>query len=91
MWHLPGIGEPVRGPEGVKQVFHYFVESTPGYWATVEDILVMGDKAAARLLVRRTDPDTGKVQHRTSIMLNYLEGGKFAEDWQLASPWEDEA
>jgi predicted ester cyclase len=91
VWHLPGIREPVRGPEAVKQTFHYLLEATPGYRATSEDVLVMGDKAAARLLVHRTDPDTGKAQHRTSLMINHLEDGKFAEDWQLASAWEDDA
>ena len=91
VWHLPGLRPPVRGPEEVKQVFRFLVESTPGYQATIEDLVVMGDKAAARLRVRRINPDTGKAQHRTSMMINRLEEAKFAEDWQLASEWEDEA
>jgi hypothetical protein len=39
----------------------------------------------------RTDPETGKAQHLTSIMICHLRGGKFAEDWQVVSPWEDDA
>jgi predicted ester cyclase len=88
--YLPGMGEPARGPEGFKRGIRGMAESNPGYRATVEDALVMGDKAAARLMIHRTDPATGKAQRCSSIMLNHLRGRQFAEDWQLVSPWEDE-
>jgi len=91
VWHLPGLRDPVRGPDGFKQTVRSGVESSPGYRATIEDILVMGNKGAARLMERRTDPATGKAQHHTLIMINHLRDGKFAEDWQLISRWEDEA
>ena len=90
VWHLSGIQDPVRGPEGFKQTLRSAVESWPDYRATIEDILVMGDKAAARLMEHRTDPETGKAQHCTSIMIDHLKGGKFADDWQVVSPWEDD-
>ena len=90
VWHLPGLRDPVRGPDGFKQTVRSGVESSPGYRATIEDVLTMGDRAAARLVERRTDPATGKTQHHTVIMINHLKVGKFAEDWQLVGPWEDE-
>jgi len=90
MWHLPGIQDPIRGPEGFRQTIRDAVESSPDYRATIEDVLVIGDSAAARLMEHRTDPETGKAQHLTSIMICHLKGGKFAEDWQLIGPWEDE-
>jgi ketosteroid isomerase-like protein len=91
VWHLPGARPPVRGPEEVKQVFRFLVNATPGYKATIEDLVAAETKSAARLRVRRTDPETGKSQQRTSIMINHLEGDKFVTGWQLASEWEDEA
>ena len=91
VWHLPGARPPVRGPEEVKQVFRFLVNATPGYRATIEDLVAAETKSAARLRVRRTDPETGKAQQRTSIMINHLEDDKFVTGWQLASEWEDEA
>jgi len=38
----------------------------------------------------RTDPATGKAQRLTTIMINHIVGGKFAEDWQLVGLWEDD-
>jgi ketosteroid isomerase-like protein len=89
--HLPGAQEPVRGPEGLKQYFRGVAKAFPDYRGTVEDVLVAGDKAAARFTARRTDPATGKAQRLMSIMINRLKGGKFGEDWELAGSWEDEA
>jgi ketosteroid isomerase-like protein len=88
--HLPVAQDPVRGPEGMKQYFRNVLESIPGYHAMVEDVLVAGDKGAARFTGRRTDPATGKKQRLTGIMINRFVSGKFAEDWQLVGPWEDE-
>ena len=84
--HLPGAQGPVRGPEGLKQYFHAF-----NFHSTIEDVLAAGDKAAVRFTARRTDPVTGKAQRATVVMISHLKGGKFAEDWEMAGPWEDEA
>ncbi len=90
VWHLPGIQDPVCGPEGWKQLMRSLVESTPGYRATIEDLFVVGDKAATRFLSHRSDPETGKAQRMTGLLISHLRGGKFAEDWEVVSPWEDE-
>ena len=89
--HLPGPGDPVRGPEGLRQYFRYLYESTPGFRSTIEDVFVAGDKAATRFTARRTDPATGKTQRAMVVYICHLEGGKFVEDWELAGAWEDEA
>jgi hypothetical protein len=80
----------VRGPEGLKQYFRGVIEAIPDYQATVEDHFLSGDKGAARFIARRTDPATGKAQRLTGISISHLEGGKFAEEWELIGQWEDE-
>ena len=89
--HLPGAGDPVRGPEGLKQYFRNLYESTPGFGSTIEDVFIAGDKAATRFTARRTDPAAGKTQRATAIMISHTESGKSAEDWELVGSWEDEA
>lgn len=89
--HLPGVRDPVRGPAGLKQYFRRVVESNPDYRATVEDVFAAGDQAAARCTGRRTDSATGKTQRITILRISHLKGDKIAEEWQLISPWEDDA
>ena len=89
--HLPGAQDPVRGPEGVKQYFRGVIKALPNYRGTVEDVLAAGDNAAVRFTARRTDPVTGKAQRSTVVLISHLQSGKFAEDWEVAGPWEDEA
>jgi len=89
--HLRGAQGPVRGPEGVKQFFRGVIKAFPDYRGTVEDVLAAGDKGAARFTGHRTDPTTGKPQRLLGIRISHMKGGKFAEDWQLIGPWEDEA
>jgi ketosteroid isomerase-like protein len=89
--HLPGAGDLVRGPEGLKQYFRTVYESIPGFHSTIEDVFAAGDKTATRFMARRADPATGKTQRATAIMISRTEGGKSAEDWELVGLWEDEA
>jgi hypothetical protein len=91
--HLPSPqgSVSVRGPEGVKQFFRGVIQDYPDYRGTVEDVLAADDKGAARFTGHRTDPATGKLQRLLGIRISHLRGGKFAEDWQLIGPWEDEA
>lgn len=89
--HLPGLREAMRGPAGLKQYFRRVVEANPGYQAAVEEVVAAGDKAASRCTGRRTDPATGKAQRITIIRISHFKEGKICEDWQLISPWEDEA
>lgn len=89
--HLPGARNPVRGLLEVKQYSRNVVGAIPGFHSTIEDVFVAGDKAAARFTARRTDPATGKRQRAMVVYICHLEGGKYAEDWEVAGPWEDEA
>jgi ketosteroid isomerase-like protein len=91
VWHLPGAREPVLNRDGFKQRIWGAVQAWPDFRVEIEDVLVMGDKAAARLAEYRTDPETGQAQRLTSLMIHHTKDGRFAEDWQLISAWEDEA
>jgi len=88
---LPGARNSVRGLNELKQWFHNVVAAIPGSHSTVEDTFMTGDRAAARFTARRTDPATGKTQRAMVLLLRRLEAGKFAEDWEVAGPWQDEA
>lgn len=90
VWHLVGIQDPICGPADAEQVLRGFMEITPGCWWTLDDVVVTGDKAATRLTAHRTDPETGKAQRMTELMIHHLRDGKFAEDWDVVSPWLDE-
>lgn len=90
MRYLPGLPEPMRGVEAWKESMRIGLEFIPDYHATIEDVFVAGDKAVVRLLLQRTDPDTGKSQHAMDIMISYMEDGKFAKEWQVLAPWEDD-
>jgi len=80
----------MRGVEAWKEFMRIALESIPDYHATIEDLFVAGDKAVVRFLLQRTDPDTGKAQHAMDIMINHMEDGKFAKEWQVLAPWEDD-
>ena len=90
VWHLVGIQDPVRSPADAEQILRGFMEITPGGWWTLDDVVVAGDKAATRLTAHRNDPETGKPQRMTELMFHHLKDGKFAEDWDVVSPWIDE-
>jgi len=89
--HLPGARDAVRGINELKQWFRHVVAAIPGFHSTTEDIFIVGDKVAARSTARRTDPATGKTQRATVLMVRRLKDGKFAEDWQVAGPWQNDA
>ena len=90
VWHLPGVQDPVCGREAWKQLMRNLVEASPDYQATLEDVFVVGDKAAARFSSQRRDPATGKAQRMTGLMISHFRDDRFAEDWEVGSPWEDE-
>jgi predicted ester cyclase len=90
VWHLDGILDPDRSPADAEQILRGFMEMTPGGWWTLDDVVVAGDKAATRLTAHRSDPETGKSQRMTELMFHHLKDGKFAEDWDVVSPWIDE-
>ena len=90
VWHLIGIQDPICGPDDAKQIMRGFMETYPDCRWTLDDVVVAGDKAATRLSAHRLDPETGKAQRMTELMFHHIKDGKFAEDWDVVSPWIDE-
>ena len=88
--HLPGAADPVRGQKELKEYWRNVVGSISGMRSTIEDLFVAGENAAGRFTARSTDPATGKTRRATVILISHLQGGKFAEDWEVAGEWEDE-
>jgi ketosteroid isomerase-like protein len=91
VWHLPGLTGLQPGPAGVKSMFREILAGNPNFIPTLEDMLVDGDKVAARHTFRRTDPATGKPQHCSDLEIFRMVGDKIAELWELLGPWEDDA
>jgi predicted ester cyclase len=90
VWHFPGVRDLPPGPAGVKQLVRNILAGNPNFKLTLEDLVVEGDKVAVRHSFRRTDPASGKLQHGTELAIARFVGDKFAEDWELISPWEDD-
>jgi predicted ester cyclase len=91
VWHFPGVRDLPPGPAGMKQMLRRILGGNPDLKFTLEDLFVEGDKVAVRCTMHRKDPVTGKSQHGTNLVLSRFVGDKAAEDWELISPWEDEA
>lgn len=88
--HHSAFADPMHGPEGVKRYVHAVFEHHPDFRITVEDLLVEGDKIAARWTIHRTHPETGKPQRMMNIQVMHCVEGKVAECWDLIGDWEDE-
>jgi predicted ester cyclase len=81
-------GNPVQGPEGFKPYVIKFRQSFPDIRITIEDILVKGDKVAARCRVRGTHAGDGlgiaatqKPIDFTGMCIGRIAGGKIVEAW----------
>ena len=82
---FPGIPP---GREGVKQFFGMMSEAFDGFRFDVEDIVVEGDKGAARVTMKGTHsgefmgvPATGKQVSVSAIDIFRLADGKIVEHW----------
>ena len=82
---FPGIPP---GREGVKQFFGMMREAFDGFRFDVEDIVVEGDKGAARVTMKGTHsgefmgvPATGKQVNVSAIDIFRLADGKIVEHW----------
>jgi steroid delta-isomerase-like uncharacterized protein len=76
--------------EGTKQFFGMFLGAFPDVSYEIEDVIVQGDRLAARILWRGTQtgefmgsPPSGKVFTVQGIDWLRMEDGKFAEHWGL--------
>ena len=87
-WHFPGLPEPVRGPQGVKQIATMYHTAFPDLRVTYEDSFSAGDKVVSRWSSRGTQtgplgpvPPTNKPMRTTGINIYRLTGGKIVEGW----------
>ena len=90
VWHFPGVIGLQPGPAGMKSVMREILAGNPNMKITLDDLLVEGNKVATRCTIRRTDPDTGKPQRCSDLVISRMVGDKAAEDWELLGPWEDD-
>jgi steroid delta-isomerase-like uncharacterized protein len=85
--HFPGVPGPL-GMDGARGLFGAFFAAFPDMTHTVEEVLVEGDRGAARLTIQGTNtgefqgtPATGKHVSFSSMNTYRLANGKIAEHW----------
>jgi steroid delta-isomerase-like uncharacterized protein len=83
-----GEGNPLQGPDGFKPFYKKFRDSFPDIHITIEDLLVKGDKVAARCHVRGTHAGDGlgiaatqKPIEFTGMCIARIKNGKVMEAW----------
>ncbi len=86
--HGLGEGQDVRGPAGFKVFLRNMRSALPDVHIQVEDTIVCGDKAAARVLLEGTNlgeglgmAPTGRRISVTGIVIVRVTGGQIAEGW----------
>jgi hypothetical protein len=73
-------GEPLHGPDGFKQVVRAAHRTAaPQLW--VEDLIVNGTRAAARIRWRFASQDQTNVTERETIEIVRVERGQAVEHW----------
>jgi len=78
----------INGPEEFKQIVLSARKSLCNLQVTIEDVIVQGDKIAARLHWHSTD-SAGKTIERETIDILRFENGKAVEHWG-AEVWKKE-
>ncbi|MBX7169652.1 MAG: ester cyclase [Pyrinomonadaceae bacterium] len=81
-------GNPLRGPEGFKQLHRAFCSAYPDLTITVEDTITEGDRIAARCTVRGMHTGEGLGVTPTNQQIEFtgltivkLKDGKIIEAW----------
>ena len=87
--HVPGL--PPFDNAGWTQFVWGFADAFPDLQLTVEDVVAVEDKVAARIRFRGTHrggfmgiPATGRAVTFTSMEFNRVVGGRVAEHWVLS-------
>ena len=83
IFYIPGQSEPMRGPAGYLTIIKMMRSGFPDIQWTLEEIVVEGDKVAARFIMRGTHqgsffgvPPTGKSIVVQAMNFYYLQGGQ---------------
>jgi steroid delta-isomerase-like uncharacterized protein len=87
--YFTGMAEPVRGPEGFKQMYMYFIKpSFPDQHITIEEELAVGDRVGVQVSWTATHqgdflgiPPTGKTINVAGTGIFRVADGKIAEEW----------
>lgn len=83
IFYVPGQPEPMKGPDGYLTIINMMRSGFPDIQWTLEDIVVEGDKVAARFIMRGTHqgsffgvPPTGKPIVVQAMNFYNLSGGQ---------------
>jgi predicted ester cyclase len=86
--HLPGVAEPMRGIESLKDEIKSFRAGFPDRKIRIEDIIAEGDKVVVRVIQECTHQGvfqgvnpTGKKVKFTNVVIFRVAHGKIAEEW----------
>ena len=87
--YFTGMAEPVRGPEGFKQMYQYFIQpSFPDQQITIDEELAVGDRVGVQVHWTATHqgdflgiPPTGKTITVAGTGIFRVADGKIAEEW----------
>ena len=87
--YFTGMAEPVRGPEGFKQMYMYFIKpSFPDQHITIEEELAVGDRVGVQVSWTATHqgpflgiPATGKRIVVAGTGIFRVADGMIAEEW----------
>ena len=86
---IPGMQQPVRGPEEFKQLVAVYRNAFPDVHLTVEDVFADGDRVAVRWTSRGTHrgelmgiPPTGRPIAIMGISLFQIKDGKIVCEWE---------
>lgn len=88
--HNPSLHEPVRGPDGVREIAEMLHAAFPDCEVELEDVIADGNRVAQRVTLTAThegefmgiDP-TGEQVEVTGMNITRLEDGKWAEGYEL--------
>jgi steroid delta-isomerase-like uncharacterized protein len=88
IFHVPGRGEPMVGPQGYLSIIAMMRGGFPDIQWTLEDMVAEGDKVAARFTMRGTHqgtffgvPPTGTKIVVQAMNFYRLSGGQFVEEY----------
>ena len=88
--HLPGMPEPLRGPEGEKQLDTMFSTAFPDGKLTIEDMIAEGDRVMSGVTFRGTQrgpfqgiPSTGRQVTMSGMHECRIANGQIVEAWNM--------
>lgn len=86
--HTPTHPEPLRGPDGFKELWSELHTAYPDFHISVDDILGEGDKVATRFTMTGTNtgphmgmPPTGRLVTIKEFAVYHFRGGRINEAW----------